>query len=182
VDGVRTVQAIIDSSGSGEFEVCRTLFDFLNRNLIAPAGRGATPALEEAVETARVSSTPGYLVAVLVLALAAAGLVAQSRSPFAVTGLASALQPYYDKIMDGVTRSRLARLDRALQAWQATHGAPPATLEDLVRAGIVDRSYLRDPWQRPFHYEPAPGGYLVSAVDEGLRARADATVDRRSGQ
>src|SRR5512134_920959 len=41
VDGVRTVQAIIDATGSGEFEVCRTLFDFLNRNLIAPSGRGA---------------------------------------------------------------------------------------------------------------------------------------------
>ena len=40
VDGVRTVQAIIDATGSGEFEVCRTLFDFLNRNLITLAGRG----------------------------------------------------------------------------------------------------------------------------------------------
>ena len=43
VDGVRTVQAIIDTTGSGEFEVCRTLFDFLNRNLIAPAGLAARP-------------------------------------------------------------------------------------------------------------------------------------------
>ena len=47
VDGVRTVQAIIDGTGTGEFEVCRTLFDFLNRNLIAPAGRGTAPTLEE---------------------------------------------------------------------------------------------------------------------------------------
>src|SRR5512139_353958 len=30
VDGVRTVQAIIDSTGIGEFEACRILFDFLN--------------------------------------------------------------------------------------------------------------------------------------------------------
>ena len=44
VDGVRTVQAIIDGTGAGEFEVCRTLFDFLNRNLIAPAGRGSAPS------------------------------------------------------------------------------------------------------------------------------------------
>ena len=41
VDGVRTVQAIIDGTGAAEFEVCRTLFDFLNRNLIAQAGMGA---------------------------------------------------------------------------------------------------------------------------------------------
>ncbi|HUL75636.1 MAG TPA: DUF4388 domain-containing protein, partial [Vicinamibacteria bacterium] len=44
VDGVRTVQAIIDSTGAGEFEVCRALFDFLNRNLIIPAGRGTDRA------------------------------------------------------------------------------------------------------------------------------------------
>ena len=182
VDGVRTVQAIIDSTGTGEFEVCRTLFDFLNRNLIAVAGRGATPALEEAAERGKASSLPGYVVALLVLGLAGAGVVAQYRSPFAVTGLASALQPYYERVMDGVTLARLARLDRAIQAWQAAHGSPPPTLEDLVRVGLVDRSYLRDPWQRPFHYVPGPRGYLLSAVDEGLRARGDATVDRRSGQ
>ena len=41
VDGVRTVQGIIDATGAGEFEVCRTLFDFLNRNLITPAGKGS---------------------------------------------------------------------------------------------------------------------------------------------
>ena len=29
VDGTRTVQAIIDASGAGEFEVCRTLLDLL---------------------------------------------------------------------------------------------------------------------------------------------------------
>src|SRR5262245_50015001 len=39
VDGTRTVQIIIDSTGQSDFEVCRILFDFLNRNLIAPVGR-----------------------------------------------------------------------------------------------------------------------------------------------
>ena len=75
VDGVRTVQAIIDGTGTGEFEVCRTLFDFLNRNLIAPAGRGTTPVLEEAA-VSPASALPGYAVTVLVLALAPGGLAA----------------------------------------------------------------------------------------------------------
>jgi len=182
VDGVRTVQAIIDGTGAGEFEVCRTLFDFLNRNLIAPAGRGAAPALEEGAAPSAVSSMPGYVVAGLVVLLGLTGLVVQLRSPFAVTGLAPALGGSYAGVLEDATRSRLARLDRAIEAWTATHGAPPATLEDLVRAGLVDRGHLLDPWARPFHYEPGPRGYLLSAVDESGASRADATVDRRGGR
>ena len=41
VDGTRTVQGIIDATGLPEFEVCRTLFDLLNRNIITTVGRGA---------------------------------------------------------------------------------------------------------------------------------------------
>ena len=37
VDGTRTVQAIIDATGLGEFEVCRVLFDLINRAWPDPA-------------------------------------------------------------------------------------------------------------------------------------------------
>jgi hypothetical protein len=184
VDGVRTVQAIIDATGTGEFEVCRTLFDFLNRNLIAPAGRGAAAAVEEggAAAAAHASPVPGFLVAGLVVALGLAGFVVQRRSPFAVTGLPPSLHRSYGGLLEEATRSRLARLEHAIEAWRATHGVPPPTLEDLVRAGLVDPSYLLDPWARPFHYEPGPGGYLLSAVDESGESRKDATLDRRGGR
>jgi hypothetical protein len=182
VDGVRTVQAIVDATGAGEFEVCRTLFDFLNRNLIAPAGRGTAPSFEGAEVASPASSAPGYVVVALVVSLALAGLVVQRRSPFAVTGLPHVLQSSYATVLDGAARSRLARLERAVEAWRATHGAPPATLEDLVRAGLVDRSNLHDPWSRPFHYERAADGYLLSAVDESGASRKDATLDRRGGR
>jgi hypothetical protein len=85
-------------------------------------------------------------------------------------------------VNDGVTRSRLARLEQAIEAWRAGHGAPPATLEELSRAGLVDGSYLLDPWRRPFHYERGPAGYLLSAVDDAGRSRPEATIDRRGGR
>jgi hypothetical protein len=181
VDGVRTVQAIVDGTGAGEFEVCRTLFDFLNRNLIAPAGQGAAPALERAAPQGVVSAMPGYLVAALVVALALAGLVVQRRSPFAVTGLRPALENTYAQVVEGTTLSRLARLERALEAWRATRGASPATLEDLVRAGLVDPSFLRDARGRPFRYEPRPGGHTLGVVDEADGAGSDSTLDGPGG-
>jgi hypothetical protein len=182
VDGVRTVQAIIDATGAGEFEVCRTLFDFLNRNLIAPAGRGATPSVEEAAPAGVASSVPGYVVVALVTALALAGLVVQRRSPFAVTALPPVVHGTHEGLLEEAARSRFERLEHAIEAWRATHGAPPPTLEELAGAGLVDRSCLQDPWGRPFHYEPGPGGYMLSAVDESGESRKDATVDRRGGR
>jgi len=181
VDGVRTVQAIIDGTGAGEFEVCRTLFDFLNRNLIAPVGRGTSPSFEESAAPSTASPVPGYAVAALVGVLALAGLVVQSRSAFAVTGFGPFLRAAYEAVLDGTARARLARLERAIDAWTATHGAPPSSLEDLVRAGLADPSQLVDPWGRPFRYEPGPRGYRLSAVDDSGAARADATLDRRGG-
>jgi hypothetical protein len=181
VDGVRTVQAIIDGSGVGEFEVCRILFDFVNRNLIAPLGKGEVQALEEA-QAGVASSIPGYVVAALALALVAAGLTVQRGSPFALSGLGPALGRTFAMAVAEGTWSRLGRLERAIEAWRANHGAPPSTLEALVGAGLVDPTYLRDPWQRPFHYEPGASGYLLSAVDEAGQGRADATVDRRAAE
>ena len=181
VDGVRTVQAIIDGTGAAEFEVCRTLFDFLNRNLIAPEGRGETPALEEAEAKGRASSTPGYAVTALVVLLAAAGLLARLGSPFLVSGRPPVVEEGWALVIDGVTWSRLARLDQAIHAWEATYGTLPQTLEELVGAGLVDRSYLYDPARRPFHYETASDGYLLSAVDDVGRSRPDVLLDRRAG-
>jgi hypothetical protein len=180
VDGSRTVQGIIDATGSGEFEVCRTLFDFLNRNLIAPAGRGETRAAEEQDAEAEVSALPAYVAAVLLGALALGGAFLHASSPFAVTGLAPELSQSRGLVRDSLTRDRLERLDSAIAAWRARDGRLPATLEDLARAGLVDRSYLLDPWQRPFHYETGGTGYLLCAVDERGRSRTDAALDRRT--
>ena len=182
VDGVRTVQAIIDSTGSGEFEVCRTLFDFLNRNLIAPAGRGSSAESEDDGAQGTSSAVPGYAVAGLVSTLALAGLLVQHRAPFAVTGLDGLLPGSYDVVKDGVLRSRLARLERAIEAWRVTQGRPPASLDELVAAGLVKPEYLQDPWGRPIGYEVTATGYRLSASDESGASRPGLSLERRGGR
>jgi Domain of unknown function (DUF4388) len=182
VDGVKTVQALIDTTGLGEFEVCRTLFDFLNRNIIAPAGRGqARMAVEEGEQTI-VSTTPGYVVAGLVLVLAVAGVLAQLRTPFAVTGQGSALTAVYRLVAENVNLLRVQRLDRGLQAHYLLVGAPARSLGDLVSEGLADRSYVKDLSARPFHYVPGwfpnGNGYLLSAVDESGRDRSGFVIER----
>jgi hypothetical protein len=181
VDGVRTVQGVIDTTGLGEFEVCRTLFDFLNRNIIAPVGRGEARMAVEAEDEGIASATPGYVVVALVVLLSAAGVLAQLRTPFAVTGQGSGLTGIYSLVLDAVSLNRLQRLDRGLQAHQLLAGAPARSLADLVSEGLVDARYLKDPTARPYHYVPGGAngsGYLLSAVDESGRSRSGFVIER----
>ena len=101
VDGVRTVQAIIDATGSGEFEVCRTLFDFLNRNLIAPAGHGSSEEADADEAEPTGSAVPGYAVAGLVAVLALVGLLVHRDAPFAVSGVGDLPAGSYEVLREG---------------------------------------------------------------------------------
>jgi hypothetical protein len=179
VDGVRTVQAVIDSTGLGEFDVCRTLYDLLNRNIVAPAGKGTTAKVVEEEPTEGIASaTPGYAVMALVILLAAAGILAQWRTPFAVTGLSPVLQETALRLRESVSLSRLRRLDRGIAAYALLQGAPPKRLDDLVDAALVDQSALHDPWRRPYHYEPGANGYTLSAVDDNGRTVPGTLIQR----
>ena len=166
VDGAQTVQAIIDSVGMSEFDTCRMLFDLLNRNLITTVGRGATKQAEAVPDESVASATPGYLIALAAVMLAAVGVFATRTTPFAVVGLPPLLKSTEDLLLQAVSRTRLERLDRAVLASDYAHGNPPRTLEETVNQGLVDRSYLRDPWARPYHYALTGNGYLLSGVDD----------------
>jgi uncharacterized protein DUF4388 len=178
VDGTNTVQAIIDGVGMSEFDTCRMLFDLLNRNLITTVGRGAAKRTEAAPEDEGVvSSTPGYLLTAAAVLLALAGIYTTREVPFAVTGQPPMLKSTEDLLLQGVSRTRLERLDRAVLASDLAHAAPPRTLEELVNESLVDRSYLRDPWARPYHYALTSNGYLLSGVDDAGR-KAGAVIER----
>ena len=166
VDGTRTVQTIIDGVGMSEFDTCRMLFDLLNRNLISTVGRGAAKQTEAVAGETPASSLPGYLLAAVAVLLALGGVYFQRTSPFGVTGQPPLLQGTEQLMLQGVSRTRLERLDRAVLAYDLQKGTVPRTLSDLVSQGLVDRSYLSDPWARPFHYALTDNGYLLSAVDD----------------
>jgi hypothetical protein len=178
VDGTRTVQGIIDSTGLPEFETCRTLFDLLNRNLISTAGRGAAKASETGIEEAPVAGAPVRGAVAVVCLLALVGVLVRWRTPFAVTGLSPLLRSSQQLLLDDVSHTRLQRLDRAVQAHLLVHGAPPRTLAEVVKGGLVDPGYLEDAWSRPFHYALTQDGYLLSAVDDAGRPDRTTLIER----
>jgi hypothetical protein len=179
VDGSRTVQAIIDSTGYGEFEVCRALFDLLNRNLITTAGRGVARSSDTGATAVDAESRwGGWGMAAAVGLLALVGLLVQIRTPFAVTGLPAYLSATHDRLVEDISHARLQGLDRGVQAYHLLRGALPRTLEEVAMAGLVDRRALRDPDDRPFHYALTVDGFLLSAVDDAGRPLPATMIER----
>jgi hypothetical protein len=177
VDGVRTVQQIIDASGMGDFDVCKALFDLLSRNIVAPTGKGAA-AKEAGVRAEAASPALGYGLIAAAVVLSFGGLFVQRTAPFGVLGIQPFLRNSLNLVLDGVSRSRLERLDRAIVAYRYVNGALPRTLEEVVSSGLVDRNYLKDPWARPFHYERSEAGYVLNAVDDAGKAAPDTVIER----
>ena len=178
VDGTRTVQAIIDATGLGEFEVCRVLFDLLNRSIISTVGRGEARETMAGQMEAPPSAIPGYAALAIVGALSLAAVWTRLATPFAVAGQPPMLSPSYQALLESVSRGKLERLDRAVQAYHLWKGSVPRTLEDVVVTGVVDRSYLKDSWGRPFHYALTENGYQLSAVDDHGKTDPASVVER----
>ncbi len=177
VDGTQTVQGIIDSVGMSEFDTCRMLFDLLNRNLITTVGRGAAKQAVAVPDETVASATPGYVLAVAAVLLAVVGVYTTRATPFAVSGQPPLLKSTEDLLLQAVSRTRLERLDRAVLASDYMKGKEPHTLEEGVNQSLVDRSYLRDPWERPYHYALTSDGYLLSGVDDAGK-RVGAVIER----
>ena len=181
VDGTRTVQAIVDSTGMGEFDVCKILFDLLNRNIITFAGRGMGGPSETSIGRVEAPASPvtGYVTLGVAAALALAGAIANWGRPFGVVTLPPLLEGSYSSMLDAVAEARLQRLDRALQAHRFAYGALPDKLGELEKRGLVDSSYLKDPWARPYHYALTQDGYLLRVADDGGRQLPHSTIERR---
>src|SRR4029078_12535327 len=123
-------------------------------------------------------STPGYVAIAAALVLAAGGVALNLRSPFAVLGVSHYLKPRSDRLLEGVSRSRLERLDRAIVAYVLSNGAPPSTLEEGASSGLVDRTYLHHPRAGASHHDITGTGYLLSATDEKGKTVAGSMIER----
>src|SRR5262245_34511556 len=177
VDGQRTVQAVIDATGLGDFDVCKALYDLLSRDIIAPTGRGAK-AKEVGAPEEESSSALGYGVMAAALVLALAGVAFQLRSPFGVLGRPPLLNESWTLLLEGASRGRLERIDRAVLAFRHEHGTLPKTLEELTEEGLVDRAQLNDPWARPYHYGATASGYVLNAVDDAGKPAPGTIIER----
>ncbi len=173
LDGKTSLATIVDMTGLSDFDVCRILFDFIDRHLAAPAGqqqgsRAAPVAAPAAVPQAAAPGIATPALAVIIVA-ALAGLFLSFRgSPFRIPGLASDFAAERADLERGLSLGRMQRVDAALRVYYLTNGAFPTTLDDLVNArpALVQPKELRDAEDRAFAYRVTPPFIQLSAVTE----------------
>ena len=175
LDGKRTVQEIVERCALSEFDTCRILFDLISRQLldeVKATGQKTVavqaPAVRAPREAPRVLLAIGYLLLVL-----GAGSLLMRRGETIVTGLAhsEAATPYLAPLLprqemrsirDAIARSRMQRIDFAIQVYYLLNRGYPENLRYLVTAHLLKPSAILDPLGKPFDYQILPGGYRIA--------------------
>src|SRR2546428_3614134 len=176
VDGKRTVQEIVERCTLSEFDTCRILFDLISRQLLdetkAAGQKAVTAAQAPAVRAPR--EAPRFFLAVgyLLLVVAAGSLVMRRgetimteffRNEASVAYLTPLLpRPEVRSIRDAIARSRMQRIDFAIQVYYLLNRGYPENLKYLVTAHLLKPSAILDPFGRPFDYQVLPGGYRIA--------------------
>ncbi|MGA9752208.1 MAG: DUF4388 domain-containing protein [Acidobacteriota bacterium] len=161
VNGVFTVQEIIDRSGLNEFETCKSLFELLNRQIIRPI----LPVREEA------SPEPRRFF------LAPAALENLAMPLFwAWIGLSVLLLPFHPldhlpwadrsaqrdrMVLD--TRLKLQRVCQSVREYELRTGHLPANLSVLVQEENLPPRNLVDAYRFPLIYQATGNGYTLAA-------------------
>ena len=169
-DGGRSVSTLMEMTGLSDFDVCRTLFDFIDRNLVAPAGQDQVKA---SAEPGRRDPAPapeegkGTVVLAAVLLLSAVGLVVSLTTPFRVPLRPSLFQQEAHAVQASRDMARMQRVAQALRTYYLTFGSYPANLDDLVNASpslLVSDDLLGTNGER-FRYRGEGGRIVVEAAD-----------------
>lgn len=170
VNPKNSVETVVELTGMGDFDVCRIMFDFIDRNLIAPVGQPVEGLAEpELVETgAGAASGVGWLLTLVVLLLAVVGLFVSGRAPFRVPTREGIFAVGKAELERGINLARIQKLDNALRMFVLTYAARPASLEVLASETppLAVPSDLRDAQGLPFVYERNAGSVSIMAPNE----------------
>jgi len=170
LDGQRSISTLMEMTGLSDFDVCRTLFDFIDRNLVAPAGQEQA---KTSAESGRRSPAPapsegtGTIALVVVLALSAVGLVVSATTPFRVPARPSLFQQAAPAMQASRDMARMQRVAAALRTYCLTFGSYPASLDDLVNASpslLATEDLVATNGER-LRYQTEGGRVVIEALD-----------------
>lgn len=169
VDGKRAVATIMEMTGLSDFDVCRTLFDFIDRNLVAPAGQDQARSQRQSgprVESEAPSQVVGFVGVAIVVLLSAVGLLVSAGSPFRVPAFPSFFRQESATIQRSRDVARMQRIVSALRAYYMAFGTYPNTIDDLVNASppLVTADDLTGAGGEPYRYQTSAERIMLEAI------------------
>ncbi len=163
VNGIFSVQEIIDRSGLNEFEACKALFELYNRQLIRPV----LPAEETGeAEPRRFLFSAGALDGIiaplfwgwLVLSVLLVPFHPLDHLPW----MESAVRRDEQTLR---TRLTLRSVSEAITLYKLRNGRLPASLGVLAKDGYIPMRSLADAYGQTFIYQATEDGYTLAARD-----------------
>lgn len=166
LDGKRSILTIMEMTGLSDFDVCRTLFDFMDRNLVAPTGQEQAKTRRQGsaqVQSSAPSQSVGLLALVVVAILTAVGLFISRGAPFRVPTRPSFFRQEATTIDRSLDTARAQRVVSALRSYYLAFGVYPSSLDDLVNASppLLDANDLRATSGEPFRYDTTASDQVV---------------------
>lgn len=169
VNGKTNVREIIEKTDLGEFETSRILFELLNRNLIREV-RTEKEIEEEKHKQKRLFSKETiarvkvFLAAALLLFLASLTIFFWS-SNIVNTTVHGQFSQYKNELSLAVSKSKIDKINRALEIYYLNSATFPAKLNELVLSGYLDESDITDPWGQPYIYLLFDDAYKIGGFN-----------------
>jgi hypothetical protein len=156
LDGKRSISTIMDSTGLSDFDVSRTLFDLIERNLVAPVGHQKERVVDrQAPPVQATSQVLGVVILCVVIAASGIGLLFSYAAPFHVPGRPNVLSAELNTYHRTASLARMERVDNAVRAYFLAFGVYPGSLDDLVTTNpaLLSPEDLNDSLGVRFGYE-----------------------------
>src|SRR5262245_15951993 len=190
VDGMRSVQDVVESTPYSEFDTSRVLYELIGRHMIervaapaAPEQRAAKaaapriPAPAPSKQPAVRRESRSFLTLFLVL-VAAGSILTASRNPLNGLAVLRFGDPISSSLLRQASLSRMERIRYALQVYFLQNKGFPKDLNYLVLGGLLRSNDLKDPWGGEYLYRPLAGGFELQGKDRA--GVADPTLSLRS--
>ncbi len=154
VNGASSVDDIVHTSASSEFDTCKALYNLLTRSLIREATRDelmrAAARTTSAIPIAPSQPQRVPWLAFVLLPLLAVSIFLAPRNPLnPLVGPGPKILP---RFQSAISWARMWGIWQLLHARASLVGSYPETLAELVREGYLSNTALHDPWGTPFRY------------------------------
>lgn len=181
VNGILTVQEIIDQCGLSEFDTCKALFELLNRQLIKHATLVGESEEEEEEEKFNLMQGLGAVAIYLLIGWVAISVLLIPFHP--LDRFPSGNSAYSRDHHVISTRILLHRAEAAIWVYQLFNGELPPTLESVAQEGILPLSGLADAQGTPLIFQVGEDSYTLAAKSRDGKLMDDLTLySVKSGQ
>lgn len=173
VNGILSVQELIDHSGLSEFDTCKALFELLNRQLIKKVE--AAKVIEEEEKTpVKIIQGLGVIAPYILAIWVILSFLLIPIHP--LDYFPSKRSPYVKDHHVVATRILIHKAEKGVWIYQIFNGDLPSSLEKLSEERILPPKDLLDVSRKPLIYEATEEGFTIAGKSQDGNLMDDLTL------